>query len=209
MARKPRIVAELGRPETPEETATRKAANSKAYRESQNIRNLVVALTATLAIVAVIYFAVPRGEPAPRPEVDPAHVAREAVGTYPTIIVPEVPDDAGWRVNQAQFESGAWHIVYVPSDRGFLRFAQGFGADEIWAAQVLGGTAPTGEVVIDGITWQEYAVDPGDNANVSYALGTQAGPDHFLLYGSTSPETTAEAAEFVAPQLKALTEEDG
>jgi hypothetical protein len=208
MARGPRIVAELGRPETAQETAVRKAANSKAYRESQNFRNLIVALVATLAIVVVIFFAVPRGEPAPRPGIDPAQVAAKAAAEHPTIIVPDLPgEEDGWRVNQAQVDAGSWNVVYAPGDAGFLRFAQGFGADETWAAQVLGGTAPTDEVVIDGVTWQVYDVDPADNANVSYALGTQAGPDHILLYGSTSPTQTADAAERIAPQVRALGEE--
>ncbi|WP_203137989.1 DUF4245 family protein [Microbacterium sp. JZ31] len=207
MAKEPRVVAELGRPETAEETAVRKAANSKAYRDSQNFRNLVVALLATLAIVLVIFFAVPRGEPAPRPTIDPAQVAAEAGSQFPTVIVPAVPEDLGWTVNQAQFEGAEWHIVYLPADQSFLRFAQGFGADETWAAQVLGGSAPTDELVIGDITWQVYEVDPGENGNVTYALGTQAGPDHILLYGSSTPEKTAEAAEIVAPDVRALMEE--
>ena len=52
MARGPRIVAELGRPETPDETAARKAESSRVYRASQNTRNLVAALLVTLAVVA-------------------------------------------------------------------------------------------------------------------------------------------------------------
>ena len=43
MAQHPRIVAELGRPETPDETASRKAESSRVYRASQNTRNLIVA----------------------------------------------------------------------------------------------------------------------------------------------------------------------
>ena len=43
MAKQPRVVAELGRPETPDETAARKAASSAAYRSSKTVRNLVVA----------------------------------------------------------------------------------------------------------------------------------------------------------------------
>ncbi|KQZ05008.1 hypothetical protein ASD19_03120 [Microbacterium sp. Root53] len=211
MAREPRIVAELGRPETPEETAARKAANSKAYRESQNIRNLVIALVATLAIVLVIVWAVPRGEPAPRPGIDPEPIAEVASETYGTAIVPPVPgEEEGWRVNQAQVEPGApasWNIVYVPGDESFLRFSQGFDADATWAAQRLGGTAPSGEVDIAGITWQTYDVNPDGNANVSYALGTQAGADHVLLYGSSTPEKTAEVAELIAPQLLELMKE--
>ena len=70
MSKQPPIIAELGRPETPDETAARKAASSKAYRSSQTVRNLVAALAVTLAVVAVIIFAVPRGEPVERAPLD-------------------------------------------------------------------------------------------------------------------------------------------
>ena len=75
MAQNPRVVAELGRPETPDETASRKAESSRIYRSSQNTRNLVAALLVTLAVVAVIIFAVPRGAP---PAADPIDVAAVA-----------------------------------------------------------------------------------------------------------------------------------
>ncbi|HYP73058.1 MAG TPA: DUF4245 domain-containing protein, partial [Microbacterium sp.] len=57
----PRVVAELGRPETPQETADRKAASSAAYRSSKTFRNLIAALLITVAVVAVVYLGVPRG----------------------------------------------------------------------------------------------------------------------------------------------------
>jgi hypothetical protein len=50
MAQSPRIVAELGRAETPDETAARKAESSRVYRASQNTRNLVAALIVTIAV---------------------------------------------------------------------------------------------------------------------------------------------------------------
>jgi hypothetical protein len=63
--RQPRIVAELGRPETPEETAARKAENSRKHRENQTLRNLVFALLSSLAVVLVLVLVVggPAGAP--------------------------------------------------------------------------------------------------------------------------------------------------
>ncbi len=217
MARRSRVVAELGRPETPEETAARKAANSKAYRDSQNFRNLIVAMLATLAIVAVVWLVVPRGTPAAEGgRIDAAAAGELAESSYDrTVIVPDVPEPTGrtgngWFVNEAKVVPGtpaSWQVLYVPGDDSFLRFVQGFDADETWAAQQLGGTVPSGEVAIEGVTWQTYEVDPDENANVSYALGTQAGTDHILLYGTSSPEKTAEVAEMIAPQVRALAKE--
>jgi hypothetical protein len=206
-----RIVAELGRPETPEETAARKAESSRVYRSSKTFRNLVAALIAILAVVAVVYFIVPRGEPAPRPPID---VGAEATALEASlgreVLVADVPD--GWGVNGAAMEGSgveAWTVVYVPEgDQGFLRVAQGFDAPEAWPAQVLSGARATGTVKIDGVTWDEYRVaDPDRAGNISYALSTEAGPDRVLLYGSASPESTARVAEGLTPGIRGLQEE--
>src|SRR5690606_41370440 len=91
-----RIVAELGRPETPQETADRKAESSRIYRSSQSFRNLIAALIATVAVVAIIVFAVPRGEPTPRPAIDVAKIASDVESTMDR---PGVVPDGGhdWR----------------------------------------------------------------------------------------------------------------
>ena len=77
MSKQPPIVAELGRPETPEETAARKAEFSKTYRAGQSFRNLIAALIITLAVVAVVIFGVPRGEPASEPQIDLPGIAAD------------------------------------------------------------------------------------------------------------------------------------
>jgi hypothetical protein len=152
------IVAELGRPETPEETAARKAASSKAYRSSQTMRSLVAALLVTLAVVLVIVFAVPRGEPTTAKVIDVAGIAADVESTMDSpVIVPE--------------------------------------ADEFWP------------VNIGGVEWDVFK--PGSansNQNVSYAIGTQAGDDYVLLYGSRSAASTADLAETLIPQIRALSE---
>lgn len=203
-----RVVAELGRPETPEETAARKAESSRVYRSSQTFRNLFAALLVILAVLAVVIFGVPRGEPAPRPEID---VAAEAAALSETldrpVLTPEVPD--GWRVNGASVQGeavSAWTVVYVPDEAsGYLRVAQGFDADDAWPVEVLGGERPDGTVSIAGLEWDEYRIaDPSRAGNVSYALGTQAGTDRVLIYGSASAETAAIAAEALAPGIREL-----
>jgi hypothetical protein len=206
------IVAELGRPETPEETAARKAASSKVYRSSQTVRNLVAALLVTVAVVAVIVFAVPRGEPTSAPDIDVARIATDVESTMDRpALVPEIGDF--WRVNAAGLESGAtvvWDITLAPAaedERGFIRVAQAFATDASWAPQRLNGIAPTDTTTIDGLEWDVFEpTNPGDNANVSYALGTQAGEDYILLYGSLAPEVTADLAESLTPQIVAIAE---
>lgn len=206
------IVAELGRPETPAETAARKAASSKAYRSSQTVRSLVAALIATLAIVAVIVFAVPRGEPATTEDIDVAGIAADVESTVGSpVIAPEL--GSFWRVNAAGLTSGApmvWDVTLAPAaqnERGFIKLAQAFGTDASWAPQRLNGTAPTDTTIIDGVEWDVYDLgDAGAKQNITYAIGTQAGDDYLLLYGSRSAESTAELAESLLPQIRELSE---
>lgn len=206
------IVAELGRPETPDETAARKAASSKAYRGSQTLRNLIAALLVTVAVVAVIIFAVPRGEPVTAQKIDVAGIAAGVESTMDSpAIVPGL--DGFWRVNAAELQSGAtvvWEITLAPAaddERGFIKVAQAFDADSSWAPQRLNGNAPTDEIRIGGLDWDVYKLgDAGANANVSYAIGTQAGDDYVLLYGSRSASSTADLAESLVPQIRALSE---
>lgn len=211
MAKAPRVVAELGRPETPEETAERKAANSRTYRASQTTRNLVAALIVTLAVVLVIIFAVPRGTPPARGEVDVAAVAASVSDSEDrTVIVPDAPEE--WLANAAAIEGDsvrAWTIVYVPDESsGFLRIAQGFDADPAWPTRVLRGADIDDTVTIDGIEWDVYDIpDPSRAGNVSIALSTQAGADTVLVYGSTDEETARTAAASLSDQITAMQEE--
>lgn len=213
MARQPRIVAHLGRPETPEEAAARKAENSRRYRQAKTFRNLVIALVVSLAVVAVVYFGVPRGELAEPPAPDAAATAAQISEQMDrTIVVPAAPE--GWGMNVAELEPGApivWTINYndIPgADRSFLRFAQGLDTTDAWAAQMLGGARATGAVTIDGIEWTAYEVsDAASNRNISYALGVQAGADHLLLYGQVDADTAAELAGALGDDVRQLREE--
>lgn len=208
MAQSPRVVAELGRPETPDEAASRKAESSRVYRASQNTRNLIAALLVTLAVVAVIVFGVPRGTPPERDPIDVAAVAQtiEAAESR-AVIVPAVP--AEWLVNQASVEGdavSAWTVVYVPGeDAGFLRVAQGFDADPAWTTRVLTGASVEDTVTINGVVWDRYDIDdPARAGNVTGALSTDAGADVVLVYGSTDDATLELAAASIADQILAL-----
>ncbi|WOQ68927.1 DUF4245 family protein [Microbacterium limosum] len=207
-----RVVAELGRPETPEETAARKAESSARYHSSQTFRNLIAALLVTVGMVAVMVFVVPRGELPERASIDPAPIAEQASETYQRpVLVPAAPQE--WRVNAASVSSesagtSTWDVVYAPGEQGFLRFSQAFDAEETWARGELRGTAPADEIDLGGVMWQVFEPrDPAQTGNISYALGTQAGPDYVLVYGSTPAELTEQLAATLATQIIDLQEE--
>ena len=211
MAQRDRIVAELGRPETPEETAARKAESSRVYRSSQTFRNLVAALVITLGIVAIVIFAVPRGEPPASEPIDVAAVAEEVSLTLDgsTVIVPVVPET--WLVTSAAVagdDPRTWTVPYVPAeDAGFVRVSQGFSADATWPTRELSGADSAGTIVIDGVEWTEYDIpDPARAGNISAALSTTAGDDTILVYGATDADTLRVVAEGLADQIIAARE---
>ena len=212
MAQSRRVVAELGRPETPDETAARKAESSRVYRSSQTTRNLVAALLATLAVVVIIVFAVPRGTPPDTGPIDVA-AAAERVSTADgrLAIAPAAPDE--WAATRAAIDAdGAvrtWTVVFAPTREeipGFVRVAQGFDADAAWPARVFGGAAPTDSVTIDGVVWDRYELDPEDSGNITAALATTAGADTVLVYGTADDADLEHVAASVAGQLEELAE---
>ncbi|MGW9629057.1 DUF4245 family protein [Microbacterium sp. NPDC055521] len=211
MSREPRVVAGLGRPETAQETADRKAEASRVYRSSQTFRNLIAALIVTVAVVAIVVLGVPRGEVAERPAIDVAAIAADVETSMqrPALVVEA---DDYWRVNDATLSGGStrvWTITLAPAAddaRGFVRVAQAFSADVSWAPQVLDGMAPNGSTTIDGREWDEFDLSGRGSANITYAIGTQAGPDYILLYGSQTPGATAELAETLSAQIDDLEE---
>ena len=208
MARQPRVVAELGRPETPEETAARKAENSRLYKARKTPSNLVWALLVSLGVVLIMVMMVPRAEPPERQDIDVAAAAAEVAAEYDvTPIVPVVPTD--WGVNQARLSSStertaSWNVSYVPEE-GFVRLSQGFDADTAWTARILSASPPRETVTIEGVEWTVYRNDdPSAFANVSYALSTTAGTDQIVIYGSSDPSVIDLVASSIAPQVREI-----
>lgn len=207
MASSPRVVAELGRPETAQESADRKAASSHAYRSSKTFKNLLAALLVTVAVVAVVVLGVPRGSVPDAEPVDIAAAADAAAAAQGgTVVTLEVPD--GWLVNDAATVGGTWRIVLAPEE-GFIRVAQRFDAEDGWVSSTLAGRAPTGTRTIEGIEWDVYEVPASaeDAGNITYALATEAGDDAVLVYGRTDAETAADVAAAIADDVETLQEE--
>ena len=197
-----RIVAELGRPETPEETAARKAETSRQHRANQTVRNLVWSLVATLAVVLVLVLVVVRPEPAPVGAVDFETVATQAQESVEVpLAVPDLP--AGWTANAAELRTSSagvqsWYIGFVTPSGQFIAFTQGIDADASWTDDLLEGHHPTGDktIVID---WVEYdyrtSEDPG---NVAYGLVGGADSSVLVLYGTANDGEFATLAAAVA-----------
>ncbi|WP_295013207.1 DUF4245 family protein [uncultured Microbacterium sp.] len=208
--KQPPIVAELGRAETAQETADRKAAFSAAYRSSQTFRGLVAAIIATVGVVLLIVLIVPRGNFDGSGEVDLGTAAKNAQSSLNRpVLVPTIPSN--WRVNKAVLVDGkptVWDITVAPkaqNARGYAHIAQAFDADADWALTPLRGTAPKGTVSIGGRTWDQYSIaNPSQSGNVTDALGAQVGSDYILVYGALGKAQTAELVAKISPQIDKL-----
>lgn len=205
--REPAIVAELGRPETPQETATRKAETSRLHRSNQTALNLVAALVVSLGVVLLIVLVVVRPDPAPRASVDYQATAAEAQTSVDAPLAsPSLPAD--WSANSAKLETSSddvtsWYIGFVTPTDQFVAVRQGLDANSTWLAAQLGFSKASGTATIDGVTWQLYdnRASRDDQGNLAYVMTTELAGSTFVLFG-TAPDSEFETlAASLAAQL--------
>lgn len=206
-AKEPRIVAELGRPETPQESADRRAAAARMRRQNQTFANLIIALLASLAVVALIVIVVVRPDAAEREPVDYRSLSVEADAPVP-LAAPALP--AEWEANSARYDPSPsdgvanWYVGFVTPDKQFIGVRQGIDANPTWLANQLAGAAPTGSITIGGIEWSVYdrrkAPDAGNRA---YALSTVGAVSTFVLFGTAAEDEFAVLASKLAPTIAA------
>jgi hypothetical protein len=203
VARQPAIVAELGRPETPEETAARRAEYSRRRRSSQTIPALVVALIASFGIVLFLIVVVVRPEPEPAPPVDYAAIAASADADVP-LIVPALPPE--WVANAARFapreQVATWYIGFITPGEQFIAVNQGVEANATWLDSVLDGVEATGTTTIDGVTWSIHD-DRADRdaGNHAYALSTELDGSTLVLHGTADDAEFALLAAAIAAEI--------
>lgn len=201
------VVAELGRPETPDETAARKAETSRRHRANQTLLNLVVALLGSLLVVVILVAVVVRPTPAPPEGIDYATVAAQAqVDSSEPLLAPVLPPE--WSANDARFQTTqqvpTWYIGFLTPGEQYIGLDQGIGANPTWQAALLNNAQESGTVTIEGVTWtifdQRDASDPG---NYAYSLATTRGDSTVLLHGSASDDEFALLATAIAAQWEA------
>ncbi|MEV1130408.1 DUF4245 domain-containing protein [Agromyces sp. NPDC049794] len=209
-ARSHRVVAELGRPETPEEIAARQAENSRKHRQRQTVKNLVLALGASLLVVLVIVLIVPRSDTPIERDIDVAAVAKQAqAASDDPLAVPELPE--GWRANAAELrkseadEVTAWYAGYLTPSDEYVGMYQGLDANPTWVAELLARTLASGTTTIDGVEWTVYdnRRSPEDVGNARYGLTTEAGGTTFVLLGTATPEEFETVATELVPAIEA------
>lgn len=202
--RAPRVVAELGRPETPEETAARRAENSRLHRVRQTWRNLVYSLLVCLGLVVVIVAVVPRGTGVSAPAVDYRQLASQAQNSVSDrLLAPSVP--AGWTANAAELRVSdrvtSWYVGFVTPDSGYVGYNQGLRANDTWLSDLVNGARSDSVTTIGGHPWRVYDQRSQGQAagNAQYALATRIGSTYLVTYGTTDPPAIRSlAARLVA-----------
>ncbi|MGA0566585.1 DUF4245 domain-containing protein [Rathayibacter sp. KR2-224] len=210
------VVAELGRPETAEETARRKAQTSTDHRRRQTVNNLVYSLLATLALVVVIVLMVPRPTPDAIKSVDYIKIAQQGEGTEPdALLTPKLSKD--WTSNSAQLRQQTgdgvdeWYIGLITPSQQYIGLVQGFKANGTWLSDQVSHSEAVGSTSVDGVKWSIYdnrdtSRDVGD---VKYALSASEGDSTVVLYGTADTAEFTQLADAVSRQLASDTKDHG
>ncbi|MFP7761027.1 DUF4245 domain-containing protein [Marisediminicola sp. LYQ134] len=211
MAKTPRVVAELGRPETPEETAARKAENSRKHRANQTVINLVLALAASLAIVLLLVLVVVRPDLPAREPVDYGAIAEQAQPAVDEPLAdPDLPE--GWTANSATIEATPdvteWYIGFITPSTEFIGFRQGVDADATWVSNQVDDRSSTGEVELGGLDWTIFDYrERRDVGNLAYSMVATSGDSRLVIYGSADDTEFATLATALAADLPTDDEE--
>ncbi|RKR74985.1 DUF4245 domain-containing protein [Frondihabitans australicus] len=206
--KQPRVVAELGRPETPEETAYRKAQSSRAHRMNQTTKNLVLSLIASVALLVVIVLIVPRPTSSDVKDVDYRQIASQAQQQVSVPLAsPKLP--SSWKANDAEIKpAGAdgvqsWYIGLITPDTQFIGLTQGINANDTWVADQLDETAQTTVATVDGVAWDVYdRRSQSSTGNFAYAMVATIGTSTVVLSGTASTPQFDLVARQVVTELE-------
>ncbi|WP_336651977.1 MULTISPECIES: DUF4245 family protein [unclassified Leucobacter] len=222
----PVVVAELGRPETPSETAARKANDSRLYRQRKTVNNLVFSLIVSVGMMLLIVLMAPGlvgGKNSFEDHsVDVAALAADASPSAGrALAAPEVPES--WKAKNAGLRQRdgvtSWQIDYTTVDEAtdshaYAAVVQAFTADgsaveERWISQALEQQTPTDAEQIGGIDWvvYEHPDRNPDASNMLFGLQGEWEGDTILVYGTDSPATIRTLAASVASSLTASKEQ--
>ena len=215
MARQQPVVAELGRPETPEETAARKAEASRLYRKRKTVNNLVFSLLVSLAVMVAFVVLVPQGRGTYlERDVDVVGIAtREAPTAGQPLAAATVPDT--WLAKQAELRHNRdeavtfWYVGYnTPGD--YAAVMQGFTAEHTpatagWVAVQTEEKAATGTTTIGNREWTVYdhRDDSPDRSNITYGVVTELEQSTLIVMGTAAPEEIEQLAEAALASIDA------
>ena len=189
---------------------TRRQNKKRLRQQRSNLRNLVGSLIASLAIVALLIFIIPRPGGNQVPPVEWKEVAASSQSSAPgPLFVPELDDT--WRGNRADIrDSGGvieWTIGLIGSGDEFVQVVQGFNAGPAWVSSQVRGRGADGETSLgvgaEQVTWTIFdrsgVTDPG-NRVWSVAAPTETG--WVVVTGLTQASVFLVASDLSTNQLE-------
>jgi hypothetical protein len=173
-------------------------------RARQTVINLLLSIAATVGVVILMVLVVPRDDSNQIPPVDYKSVAADATeATGRPLIVPEI--EADWWSNSARLSTkpkdgtdASWYAGFVGPKNQYIGFTQTFNTNPTWLALQLTELTQTGEVQLNGLTWQIWqSVERHDPPKTKdFMMVGQMYQDTFLIYGTApEPEMTSFAGE--------------
>lgn len=201
------IVAELGRAETPDEAAERKSEARARRRSNQTTFNLVLALIASLAVVAFIVLVVVRPQTVPHEPVDYRVSAADAQSEFEVpLAAPDLPD--GWSANRAAPQKVGdlltWQIGFLTPSGEYIGLVQAVDAGDDFVGDQTLDAESTGRAELGDVPWQQFdRRDVKDPGNLSYALVATMGRSTVVLGGTATDHEFETLATAVATELGA------
>jgi hypothetical protein len=189
-----------------QEAAPTAAERRAARRANQTAFNLVLALLASLGIVALLVIVVVRPEQEPL-TVDFAEAGAAAQASIDEpLAVPDLSDD--WAANRAELVTAPadgvarWEIGFLTPAGEYIGLVQGIDANSSWLADQVRSARPVGSETVGGLTWDRYDRREVENpGNLEYALVTTVGASTIVLGGTAADAEFSFLAAAVAEGL--------
>jgi len=177
-------------------------------RRNPTLLGLLIALVASLAVVAFLVLVVVRPDNAAQQRpVDYAAVAADAARAVPfDPLAPALPP--AWWANRAELTTApaggvsTWRIGFVTPHGDYVSLVQTADANPTWLADQVGNVPAGRTVSLGGLEWTSYdRRGTGDTGNVAFALVTEAGGSTIVLAGTAEDDEFAALATSVAAEL--------
>ena len=169
-------------------------------RKNSNWVNMIIAILACLAVVAVVLLMAPQPEVDSKRVVDYQTIAEQSQDSADfDLVVPEIP--SGWTSNEASLDRMgdsdyvSWYVSFVGTDRQWISIDQAK-ATENWAENQVDDAVAAETVTVGGSDFQIYRAEDAKEYWV-----TGKGDTFVVITAIASPETIDSFAQQVADQL--------
>ncbi|MEI6590498.1 MAG: DUF4245 domain-containing protein [Actinomycetes bacterium] len=177
-------------------------------RAQQTLRNLVLSLLASIGVMLLVVFVVPRDDSNRIQHVDYQKVGEQvtAASNVP-LVIPQIPE--GWWANSARWKSDAsdgvatWYVGFVGPKGQYIGLTQGFQTNPTWLALEIKTNVASGNFTVGNRSWTIYENPvPGDQPKTrDYMICAKIGSDDILLYGTASEADFKVFANSVNDQI--------